>query len=185
MEQYDAFSAGVESGGLINTTQIRALICYMIRKLDRPMSGEQLRAILQEEGIANYFDVSMALSDLVKTGIITIDYDEKGNEQLYLTEIGLGALNELVREVPKSVREKALTAGLQAITIARNAEQTKILVEPYGKGYNVTFSVGENDDVLMRLTVYAADQEQVSQMKNHFLKDPAKIYSGILASLIV
>ena len=64
MELYDAFSAGVETGGLINTTQIRALICYLIRNLDYPLSGEQIREVLQEQEIANYFDRRNVILDV-------------------------------------------------------------------------------------------------------------------------
>ena len=36
----------------------------------------------------------------------------------------------------------------------------------------------------MSVTLYAADMAQVTRMKDNFLKDPVRIYSGILASFI-
>ena len=184
MELYDAFSAGVETGGLINTTQIRALICYLIRNLDYPLSGEQIREVLQEQEIANYFDVSESLTELLRSGIITAEYNET-EEELYLTKTGEEAVRELTHEIPKTIREKALSAALEMAAKARNAKQNDILIEPSGSGYNVTFFVGDHDDLLMRLTVYAADMQQANRMKNNFIKDPVQIYSQILASLIV
>ena len=184
MEQYDAFSAGVESGGLIETTQIKALICYMLRKLDDPLSGEQIREILLSQGIANYFDVSEALSDLLRTGNITEDFLEE-REVLRLTQIGMDASRELTGNIPLSVREKALAAAVQVQTISRNARQTKIDVTPSGSGFEVSFRVLAQEESLMKLSVYAADMQQVNRMKENFLKDPVKVYSGILAALIV
>ena len=184
MEQYDAFSAGVESGGLIETTQIRALICYMLRKLDEPLSGEQIREILVEQGIANYFDVSEALSELLRTGNVTQDFAED-REILLLTPIGLNSARELAADIPLSVREKALAAGVQTLAVLRNARQTKIDVSVCGNGFEVTFQILAQQDPLMRLSVYAADMQQVNRMKDNFLKDPVKIYSDILAALIV
>ena len=184
MEQYDAFSAGVESGGLIETTQIKALICYMLRKLEEPLSGEQIREILLEQGIANYFDVSEALSDLLRMGNISQEILEDG-ELLHLTQIGKEASRELSGDIPVSVREKALAAAVQMQTIARNARQTQIDVTPSGSGFEVSFQILAQGESLMHLSVYAADMQQVNRMKENFLRDPVKVYSGILAALIV
>lgn len=185
MEEYDAFYSGVESGGLVNTTEIRALICYLLMKLKYPISSESLREMLQEEGLANYFDVSMAISELIRNGNITMNYSENGSEQLFLTEAGQNVAWELSSVVPKSVREKALSAGLQAVNLERNSSGNDVSIVPCGDGYNVIFTVGTGEDELMRLSVYAADMMQANRMKENLNKDPVGIYSGILASLIV
>lgn len=185
MEQYDAFSAGVESGGLINTTEIKALIGYLIASLDDPLTADQLRRVLTEEGIANYFDVSEALSELMRTGNVAQEVID-GQEQLQLTARGKIAMRELETDIPRSVREKAFAAALVETVRARNAHQTQIDVEPAGEGFTVTFRIGESiGDSLLRVRVYAADKQQVERMKGNFLRDPARFYSGILASLLV
>ncbi len=184
MDQYDAFSAGVETGGLFHTDEIKTLICYLLRKVDQPLSSEQIRQTLAAQGLANYFDVSESVSELLRAGIVTADFVDD-QEQLRLTPIGENASMELLRDIPKSVREQALSAALETVAKVRNAQQTKIVVEPCGSGFNVTFSVADRDDDLMRITLYAADHTQVERMKDNFLKDPVRIYSGILASFIV
>lgn len=184
MEQYDAFSAGVETGGLYHTDEIKTLICYLLRMVEQPLSSEQIRQTLVSQGLANYFDVSESVSELQRAGIVTEDIVD-GREQLHLTAIGENASTELLRSIPKSVREQALSALLEAAAKVRNAEQTKISVEPCGSGFNVTFCVADHDEDLMRITLYAADTAQVERMKDNFLKDPVRIYSGILASFIV
>ena len=185
LEQYDAFSTGVETGGLYHTDEIKTLICYLLRKVDHPLSSELIRQTLVSQGLANYFDVSESVSELLRAGNITADFGEDAQEQLHLTPIGEDASMELLRDIPKSVREKALSAVLEAITKERNAEQTKISVEPCGSGFHVTFRVADEADDLMCITLYAADLAQVERMKDNFLKDPVRIYSGILASFIV
>ena len=180
MEQYDAFSTGVENGGLFHTDEIKTLICYLLRNVDAPLSSEQIRQILVTQGLANYFDVSESVSELLRAGIVTADYVGE-QEQLHLTQIGENASLELLRDIPKSVREQVL----EAVAKVRNAEQTRIEVEPCGSGFNVTFRVADREEDLMCITLYAADKEQVERMKDNFLKDPVRIYSGILASFIV
>ena len=61
--------------------------------------------------------------------------------------------------------------------------ENTIDVEKTENGYMVTFTMGEKDDVLMRLSVYVADIKQVEVIKQGFLDDPVALYSGILASL--
>ncbi len=185
MEQYDAFSTGVETGGLFHTDEIKTLICYLLRKVDQPLSSEQIRQTLVSQGLANYFDVSESISELLRAGNVTADFDDGEEEQLHLTPIGETASMELLRDIPRSVREQALSAALEAVAKVRNAEQTKIDVEPCGSGFNVTFRVADREEDLMRITLYAADRAQVERMKDNFLKDPVRIYSGILASFIV
>lgn len=184
MESFDAFSSGVETGGLFHTNEIKILICYLLRKIDAPLSSEQIREVLVSEGIANYFDVSESVSELLRNGNITADFSDR-DERLCLTPRGTEALGELVREIPLSVRERALSAALESVAKARNAEQTKIEVEPIGSGFMVTFHIADASEDLMRISLYAADQNQVRKMKDNFLKDPVRIYSGILASFIV
>ena len=53
------------------------------------------------------------------------------------------------------------------------------------KGVNITFTLMNGDEVLMKLTVYAADENQVDSIKNNYLKDPAGLYAGIVSKLFV
>lgn len=184
MEIYDAFTAGVETGGLINTSEIKALVCFLLLKIDVPVSRELCREVLQEQGIANYFDVSEAIAELIKTGNISTDITED-DEVMYLTKIGKGAAEMLVGDVPKSVREKAFSALHDAVTRLRRERETNIEITPSGNGYNVSFMVTDRDDVLMSLSVYAADLNQANDFKDNFLKDPVKVYSGIISSLTI
>ena len=67
MEQ-QAFSEGIAPGGLRAQNEIKLLVCYLLKSLDRPLSRVQINEILQEYPIANYFEVNQAISDLVKSG---------------------------------------------------------------------------------------------------------------------
>ena len=184
MDTFDAFTSGVENGGLFHTDEIKTLVCYLLQKVDAPLSIEQVRQILVSQGIANYFDVSESVSELLKSGNVTSDFSEQ-EEILQLTALGREALSELSGEIPRTVREKALSAALETVTKAHNAEQTRIDVEPCGSGYHITFHIADGDEDLMCITLYAADMRQANRMKDAFLKDPVRIYSGILASFIV
>lgn len=176
---YDAFSAGVEPGGLRSTAQIKILICLIVKSLDRPMEKSRLVEALQLHGLANYFDASQALADQLECGNLSADE----NGLLSITEKGRVAVSELEGEIPRSVREKALDDAMKLQTLERRKSENKITVEKCGDGYNVTFEISDRNTLLLRLSVYAADDYQVNRIKSNFLKDPVSLYSGIIASL--
>lgn len=176
---YDAFSAGVELGGLRNASQIKTLIGYLVKKVDSPIQRSKIVGILQIHGIANYFTSSEALEELVESGCIECNDDG----MLSITEKGKIALFELEDELPKSVREKALNDAIRLQTMERRESENKIDIEYLEKGANVTFTICNGDDTLMKLTVYAADDNQISLVKSNFLKDPVSLYAGIVSTL--
>ena len=82
------------------------------------------------------------------------------------------------------MREQAVNSAIKLMTLARNKRENKILTEQLSDGgYNVTFILGDEQNELMRLTVYVADRLQVEVVKNNFLEDPVKLYSSIIAAL--
>ena len=59
--EYDAFIGGIEPGGLRNKNEIRILLCYLVNSIGAPLSREDVLSIMQENGFANYFEVTDAL----------------------------------------------------------------------------------------------------------------------------
>ena len=45
--EYDAFTGGVAPGGLRSKSDIRILICYMLKSVNAPLSGDPLRITLR------------------------------------------------------------------------------------------------------------------------------------------
>ena len=181
--EFDAFDAGIELGGLRIREDIKLLVCYLVKSVDS-LTKTILNETIQESGLANYFEVNDALSDLVKYGNITVEYTED-DEILHITENGKNAAEVLETNLPKTVREKAINSAIRLMTLARRKQENKIDVEKLDKGYNVTFTLQDGDDELMKLTVFAADSMQVDIIKQNFLNDPVKLYSNILSALTV
>ena len=181
--EFDAFDAGVEIGGLRTKDDIKLLICYLVKSVDS-LTKTILNETMQESGLANYFEVNGALSELVRYGNITIDYIDD-EEVLCITDKGKEAAETLETNLPKTVREKAINSAIRLMTLARRQQENKIDVEKTEKGYNVTFTLADGDDELMKLTVFAADSMQVELLKQNFLNDPVKLYSNILSVLTV
>lgn len=182
MTDYDAFSAGVEFGGLRTRQEIKLLICYLLENLEKPLSKTQISQIMQGQGLANYFEVNQALDELASAGTVQVRLFEE-QEMLFLTETVHEATKILESDLPKAVREKAINAAVKMQTKARRLRENKIEVKKLETGYHVTFTISDKDDVLMSLTVYVADITQVETIKLGFLNDPVGLYSAIIASL--
>ena len=59
------FTAGIDNGGLTTDYEIRILICWLIDKVNMPVTASQLSGALLGEGMVNYFEVTCAVGQLV------------------------------------------------------------------------------------------------------------------------
>lgn len=183
--QYDAFDAGIELGGLRNRDDIRLLICYLLKSVEAPMTRQMLNEAMQEDGLANYFEVGQAIEELLKTGNITADILED-EEVVSVTPKGREAAELLQTSLPKTVREKAVNSAIRLTTRAKIERENKIEVrKEENGGYTITFTLFDRDTELMKLSVYVVDSLQLEQVKQNFIDDPVKVYSTIITSLTV
>ena len=59
----EAFTAGVRPGGLTDDTQIRMLLCYLV-KVAGPVKRETMQGALLQEQLVNYFEFADALAEV-------------------------------------------------------------------------------------------------------------------------
>ncbi len=178
--EFDAFSQGVEPGGLRSRMQIKVLVNYVVASIKEAVSSSVLIEALQLHGLANYFEVTQAIDDLMENGNLT----EKDGF-LYITPKGVISIGELSEGLPNSVRETALADTMKLILLEKRESENTVDITKNDNGYFVTFRVMHKEVPLMELTVYAADFEQAEQLKKNFLKDPAHVYSTVAASLFI
>lgn len=183
--EYDAFDAGIELGGLRSRDDIRLLICYLLKSVDAPMTRDMLNDAMQEDGLANFFEVGQAIEELLKTGNITADILEE-DEVITVTEKGREAAELLQTSLPRTVREKAVNSAIRLVTRAKVERENKIEVKKEDDGgYTITFTLFDRGTELMKLSIYVVDSLQLEQVKQNFINDPVKVYSSIITSLTV
>lgn len=176
--KFDAFSAGIEPGGLRNTKQIRILICYLLVSIDAPLRKEDIISLLQENGLANYFEITTALSDLTDKGSI-------------ITENGLCAAGESARmiakqldgSIPTAVRERTMAAALKLLAKVKRERENTVEITQNVHGCQVTCHISGGDMELMSLSLYVPDLQQASVVKHNFHENPNTIYRAMLAVL--
>ena len=178
--EFNAFSAGVEPGGLRNRTEIKILITFIVSRLKEPIKDVAMLEALQIHGLANYFEATQALDELLTNGNLT-----EADGLLYITPKGELSIRELSDEIPRSVKETALSDAINLQILEKREGENSVEISPVKDGFNVTFKISHKNNVLMSLTVYAADAEQAQLLKHNFLKDPSRVYSTVITSLFV
>lgn len=174
-----AFSAGVIPGGLQDKNEIKILICFIISKIDALLKKSDITIVLQAYGLANYFEVSEAFSDLEASGSI-----KKVEEGFEITPQGKMIVNELSGNLPAVVKDKAINATMSYINKLKIEKENKVTIceNKYGFDVNCSISGGEFD--MLKLTLYAPDKEFANTIKNNFYEKPAEIYNNILSLLM-
>ena len=176
--EINATNAGVSYGGLTSTDEIRILICYILDSINEPVPGQHLSELLHYEGIANYFEVVTAFSALCDKGHIT-----KDGENYSITDSGRNIAATLKTSVSLSVRDKVYALTVKMLSRMKYANDTKIDITPVDNGYNVKCAVVEGKIELVSVSIFVTDKDQANQIKERFIDDPTKIYSGVIQLL--
>ena len=104
MPANDAFTAGVRPGGLTSSTEIRLLLCYLVKNAG-PIARQEIENALMEEALVNYFEIGSCLDDITRQQLVTVQ------DNVYsITDKGRKVAQELAYDLPRSVRERAVAA---------------------------------------------------------------------------
>ena len=180
---YDAFAAGVEPGGLRNTNEIGILICYILDKADRPFPQSDLMEVIQSNGMANYFETTSALSELIRCGNIVYDDDEQ--TVLSISKEGRLISKLLNNELSLSIRQKAVSATMK-LAEKRKIEQENpvVITKADDGGYTVSLRITDGIRDLMKMEVFVPDKKDANLVKRNFHSNPERLYSIMLAAIV-
>ena len=180
--EFNAFSGGVEPGGLLNESDIRLLLCYMLNGVNAPMNKSSILYVIQANGLANYFESASALNDLCEAG--NLEIVEPGNDPAYrITPIGAQVSKSLAQNLPTSVRTKALNAAVTFLSHQRQEKENHVDFVPLEKGVQVNCHISDGETDMMELKLRVPDQAQAEQVRRRFLDNPFLFYSVFIALL--
>lgn len=177
--ELDAFGAGVDVGGLRTQREIRLIICYLLANINQPIKKEHILNTMVEGEIANYFEVSSAISDLVQHKNILVEDDI-----LSLTGDSKEAIDELETELPLTIREKAIFLCTKFIAQEKYQKENKVEIVPKDNGYYVNCFIMANDkEDILSFRLYVGSITQAETVKEKFLKNPVAVYDNIINTL--
>lgn len=177
--QRDAFTGGVEPGGLWNKNDIRILLCYILASVNAPLSRESISEIVQGKALANYFEVGDALDSLLKQGNVSCEEDGS----FTLTSSGREIAASLDATLPLSVRDKALEAAMRLVAEAKARRENRVEVSKEENGYQVTCHISGGETDLMSVALHVPDKAQAELVERNFYRDPEGVYRLLLAAL--
>ncbi|MBQ0083342.1 MAG: DUF4364 family protein [Clostridiales bacterium] len=176
--EFDSASAGVSFGGLVSSSEIKILICYILNSVKEPVPATELCESLYYEGIANIFEISDNIKNLEKSGHIKMVNAEE--ESYTVTESGTEIANTLKSSVPISVRDKGCFVTQKMLARRRNIRETDIAITREDDKTFITCSAMEKDIAIISVKLLVSDETQAVAIRNNFLENPSEIYSKII-----
>ncbi|MCI1956281.1 MAG: DUF4364 family protein [Oscillospiraceae bacterium] len=176
---FDAFTGGIDPGGLRTKNEIRILICYLLTSIETPLAKDDLIGIIGENGLANYFEVTDAIAEMAEKGIIVLGGKDSG--LCSATDTARMISKQLDSELPSTVRRKALCAAINLLARAKRERENKVEIVPAEKGYRVTCHISGGSTDLMDFSLYMPDLAQANIVKENFHRSPETVYRMLLA----
>lgn len=175
----EAFTAGVKPGGLTDDTQIRILLCYLV-KTAGPLTRDTLQGALLQEQLVNYFEFAGALADVEKQQLVCLNEEE----QYTITEKGSTVADTLAYDLPRTVRESAIRAVMQIQSWRHKAAMNRARIEKEEDGtYTVWCAIGDLGSDVFRLQLAMPDKLTAQTIKNNFTAHGSEIYSKVMDML--
>lgn len=174
MTMAEVFTGGVKPGGLTSDTEIRILLCYLV-KAAAPLTREAMQGALLQEQLVNYFEFVNALDELEDQQLI-----ESTENGFVITEKGSVVADTLAYDLPRSVRESAVRAVIRIQSWVHKAAQNKAHVEPDGDEYLVVCTIEDMGRDSFQIRLSMPDRLTAEMVKNRFISKGSKVYSQLL-----
>lgn len=174
----DAFAEGVNPGGLYSAQEIKILICYLLLTVGEPMPESAVVEVLYGGEMANFFEVSAAIQELLKLGHL-----KEEDDLLSITETGKQIGGTLATMVPFTLRERSLSAALRLMARRHRQNSTDAQIQKEEAGCVVTCRIRDAETPLMELSLRVGDEMQARLVRERFLDDPTLLYRTIIAAL--
>jgi len=177
--KFDAYTYGIEDGGLRSKGDINMIICYTVSNCPSKLTGKIITDALVEGGIANYFEVADAISKIKERGLFTED------EEGYLTATAeCKKLTDMIeKDLPLSVREKSIKYSAKLATIDLYKKENKVEITELEKSVDITMHITDKGTDYMVLKLNVPTRAQAELIKEKFIENPVKIYDNLINSI--
>lgn len=178
MSARDAFTAGVKPGGLTSSTEIRLLLCYLV-KVAGPITRQALEDALLEEQLVNYFEIGSCLDDIERQQLVTCT-----DSTYAITDKGCGVISELEYDLPRSVREVAVTAALRAQRWAQKEASYDARITQRADGrFRVRCRIRGLSADAFQLDLIMPDRPTAELVKKRFVLRGSEVYELLINKL--
>lgn len=158
---------------------VKVLLCYLLDKLKCPVTESQLYEIVLDSEVINYFYYTEAIESLVKNDSVK-KVNRDGETYIELEEKGRFGADYFNETIPYYFRKRLLKAALYYFAKLKRESEADIDIIPTDNGCEVKCIIKDTGFDLMRMSLYAPDQEQACLIKEKIMLDPAGFYSMVI-----
>jgi hypothetical protein len=166
----------------LENDEIKFCVLYALRSFETPINIGDLATILTlEPKILEYFELSIALSELVEDKYIT-NKNHRGAAHYLLTKLGEDTANFFAGRVPPSVRAR-IDEAVQRIKYDTLVSPKKITAEALPVSENefmVLCRVIDQKSPLMELKLYVGREKDASAAAEFFENNACDVYAKII-----
>lgn len=177
--RFDAFMGNVKDGGLRSVTSIYILVSYLVSNLNGKLSRETLLEATNDTMLANYFEMSDAVTKLIKAGTIK----ENENGMLSMDKQDASEVELIEKDLPLTVRERCIEACQRIIAKETYERENKVSIEKCDNGYKAILNVSDKGSDFMTLELFAPTEEQALMIKEKFISNPIKVYETLIQAI--
>ena len=167
-------------GFLLGKLEIKVLILYIMHRLYKPITLEDLLELtLCEDGIS-YFDVMESIIDLVKTEHLCLE------EDVYtITDKGIRNGKTTENSLPISLRANAENAALKFRRgIDRNTMIKTLQNVKEDGSRTVTLSLSDGISEVISLEIMALSERQALELEDGFRKNAENVFNTVIETIL-
>lgn len=162
----------------------KLLLLYIFKKIEFPISNNQITEIILENGLINYFTLQQYLNELLSSNFIKqINYEN--NHKLIITKKGIKVLSLFGNRISKdkiNISDKYIDEHFQDT-------KNKILVNATytfkrKNNFIVNLKISESDSTLMNLKLNVDSKKTAQKLCQKWEKNFSEIYYKIVELLI-
>ena len=177
--RFDAFTAGMQDGGLRSVSSISLIVCYIIANINGRVTAENITQTMDEGMFANHFEVADAISKLKKSGVIT----ESEDGALSLINVSKANIELIEMDLPLTVRENSIKLCQKIIAKENYKRENRVEIIEKDKGYIVNLNVSDKETDFLSLNLFALTKEQAEMIKEKFISNPIKVYETLIDAI--
>ena len=181
--EFDAMTQDVGIGGVRTRLGIRVLLCYILKNVGSEVSRTAFSEILRSSELVNFFEINPALDSLYENGLVEL-IEKEDDDYFRITPAGESVAEKLQTDISITAREKALSVAFRVVTRERLKGSVDYKIDKTENGYYVTLTVYDGDELMLDTKIFSADYMQAQLVGENFIRNPNKLYEGIIDALV-
>lgn len=168
-------------GFIHDMLDVKILILFVMSRVSYPVTTGEIYELCYQDECLSYFDVCTAIPEMVKSGHLK----QQDEEKYVITDKGKadGSLTE--DSIAFTVKQRAENAVAKYNRQIRRSSFVKTQIIPRDSGdYSVIMSLDDEMGNLMTLELMAPDQRQAVRLGRLFEKKAEMVYNLTMAELL-